>query len=711
MTFEFYPVQPLERLGLRMHGVRRVIGDGYRFTFTLQPSEDIILKSVSVDLTLDLDQHSRIFANGFQSWTESREYDLRGKMPRLKWPATSYGVLVGEGAFRRFRSKQGLFHSWTYSYVRGTDGNIVLFGSVSERQGYTLFEFDTGVGSLRVSRDCAGLKIGETYTALDVVVLPGKEVDVFNAYFQEMSTAEERAGRFARSPVSGWLGSRSHLGDISEPVVLASLAEIRKRDVPLDYFLIGDGWQRETGDWLTPSSQFPKGMKKIATAVKESGYRPGLWIAPYVCGRWSEVYRRHRDWLLRDENGRSVRAGWNGKWGGTFYALDVYNPAFRDYLREVFRVALEDWGFEAVMTDFLYAAALKPRERKTRGQVMCDAVDFVRDLAGDKVTLAGGVPLGPAFHNFDYCRTSSGVSLCWEDRIRRILGFRERFSASSALTSIIGRHQLSRRAFSAAGGDLSMASRKQNMTYEQARTLFRLNLVFSEMFLISDNPAGYSATEMAEYMSAFPVKKKKILDAKFRRGTWTVLFEIDGRQYVLLANLTSKAREFRVEPCLYFDPSVPGFRKYEEVRGLGPYESRCLLRVPSEDWAVAGGTGHVFPGCEVLGPSIQDGAVRLDLHPHARYDTEIFLRVPSRQDTYVVNGQRLRAEEIHDIAFVRLRFGPAEDWLLSNRLSECRREGEGLRPLPKYLQRKQGTQMLPPRESTTNPKNTVSQLT
>ena len=216
-------------------------------------------------------------------------------------------------------------------------------------------------------------------------------------------------------------------------------------------------------------------------------------------------------------------------------------------------------------------------------------MDFVRICwrqgdAGRRVRLTGQISI---------TAVRAVVCLCWEDRIRRILGFRERFSASSALTSIIGRHQRAGEPL-ALPGRFEHGLRKQNMTYEQARTLFRLNLVFSEMFLISDNPAGYSATEMAEYMSAFPVKKKKILDAKFRRGTWTVLFEIDGRQYVLLANLTSKAREFRVEPCLYFDPSVPGFRKYEEVRGLGPYESRCLLRVPSEDWAVAGGMDTCF---------------------------------------------------------------------------------------------------------------------
>ncbi|MGI6663389.1 MAG: glycoside hydrolase family 36 protein [Bacillota bacterium] len=702
MTFDFYPVQPLERLGLSMRGERKVIGDGYRFTFTLTPSEDIILKSVSVEMALDLSHHSRIFANGFQSWTESREYDLREKMPRLRWPLTLGGALVGERALRCFPSARGLFHSWTYSYVRGSDGNIVLFGSVSERQGYTLFELDAATGSLRVSRDCDGLKIGETYTALDIVVLPGREEEVFQAYFQEISPLGDRTGRFAPVPVSGWFGSRDYLGDISEPVVLASLAEIKKRDIPLDYFLIGDGWQSETGDWLRPSSQFPRGMKKIAAAIKEAGYKPGLWIAPYILSRWSEAFRRNRDWLLKDENGRPMRAGWNRKWGGNFYALDVYNPDFRNYLAEVFGTALEDWGFEMVMADFLYAAALRPRERKTRGQVMSDAVGLVRELLRDKVVLAGGVPLGAAFHNVDYCLMGSVASLRWEDSLKRALGYRERPSASNALTSMISRYRLNGKAFAAGGNAMSMSSQTHNMTFDQVKTLLRLNLLFSETFFVSDNPAGYSAAELIEYRSAFPVKAKKILSVRSRRGAWTVSFEIEGRQYVLLANLTSKAREFRVDPCLYFDPSLPGFRKYEVVGDLAPYESRCLLRVPSQDWAVAGGTGHVFPGCEVLDPSFEEGAVKLDLHPHAKYESEVFLRVPDRMDSCLVNGQRLKTEKVHGLTFVRLSLGPEEDRLLVNEPSLRGRKAGSCDVLLKPLQNFQGAHVFSV-ESTTRP--------
>lgn len=658
MTFEFYPVQPLERLGLRMRGERKIIGDGYRFTFSLTPTEEIVLRSVSVDISLDVNGHSKVFCNGFQSWSESREYDLHEKIPRLRWPGVPVNWRAGERIIRPSLPDPGCLHSWTYTYVRHADGNITLCGSVSERPGYTLFELDVGAGILRVSRDCEGRRIAESYVALDIVVLPGREDEVFDAYFQEVNASGKRGGKPAPPPVSGWYGSRNRTGDISEPVVLASLWELKKRDVPLDFFMVGDGWQRETGDWLKPSSGFPGGMKRIAAAAKEAGYKPGIWIAPYVCGRWSEVFRRHREWLLRDERGAPVKAGWNRNWGGYFYVLDIYNPGVRGYLREVFDTALQDWGFDVVAADFLYAAGLKPRERKTRGEAMCDGLDFLREIAGDKVLVAGAVPLGAAFGSADYCMTGSDISMGWEDFLGRLLGVRERHYSLGALTSMVGRHHLGGRAFAAAGSALSLDPAGQKMTPEQLRTLLRLSLLFSETFFVSDNPAVYSPGELAEYRAAFPVKPKKVLNVRARRGALTVYFEIDGRQYVLLANLSPRPREFRVEPSLYFDPSIPGFKEYEEVGYLEPYESRCLLRVPSADWAVAGGTGHVFPGCEVLAVRGADGAAEVAIHPHARSEGDVFLRVPEYMDFCVVNGRRLKVEKSFGLAFVRLRVSP-----------------------------------------------------
>lgn len=44
----------------------------------------------------------------------------------------------------------------------------------------------------------------------------------------------------------------------------------------------------------------------------------------------------------------------------------------------------DEWHFDMVKLDFLYAAAIEPRNNKTRGQLMCEAMDFLRECCGDK---------------------------------------------------------------------------------------------------------------------------------------------------------------------------------------------------------------------------------------------------------------------------------------------------------------------------------------
>jgi alpha-galactosidase len=138
-------------------------------------------------------------------------------------------------------------------------------------------------------------------------------------------------------------------------------------------------------------------MKFIAESIKDKGYKSGLWLAPFACEKRSRLYNEHSSWLLRDTNGRPVRAGFNPGWSGTFYALDFYNQEVRGYLKKVFHNVLMEWGFDMVKLDFLYAVALIPRKDKTRGQIMHEAMEFLREIIGDKIILGCGVPLGSSF--------------------------------------------------------------------------------------------------------------------------------------------------------------------------------------------------------------------------------------------------------------------------------------------------------------------------
>jgi alpha-galactosidase len=43
--------------------------------------------------------------------------------------------------------------------------------------------------------------------------------------------------------------------------------------------------------------QFPKGMKQLADDIRELGFRPVLWMAPFL-HRDESFYNEHKNWFL-----------------------------------------------------------------------------------------------------------------------------------------------------------------------------------------------------------------------------------------------------------------------------------------------------------------------------------------------------------------------------------------------------------------------------
>ena len=74
---------------------------------------------------------------------------------------------------------------------------------------------------------------------------------------------------------------------------------------------------------------------------------------------------------------------------------------------------------------------------------MCDAMDLIRELCGDKLILGCGVPLAPAFGKVDFCRIGADMALSWGKKPFS----REDVSTKHALLNTIFRRELDGRAF------------------------------------------------------------------------------------------------------------------------------------------------------------------------------------------------------------------------------------------------------------------------
>ncbi len=614
------------------------------------------------------------FKNGFQSWSTSREYSPYERDSLLAPLARLIKLhRFGDNHFlrpsiRSWCDRPGKFVSHTYTYLRYAADSITLAGSVDESPGYTLFSVDLPERRLIVSKDVEGGLFSAGDLLLALLICDGPEKDCFSQYWKEGAS---RAGCSSTSTdllPTGWTSWYNYYTDISEEILLGNIEALEKFGAPINYFQIDDGYQEAVGDWLRIKDSFPRGMKYLADRSRTAGFTPGLWLAPFICERRCALAREHPEWILTDERGRRVPAGWNPGWSGTFYALDTDNSDFRAHLRGVFETVFGDWGYEMVKLDFLYAAGMVPRNGKSRGKRMYEAMKFVRSCAGEKTILGCGVPLGSAFFQVDICRIGSDVALTWEDRLLRRLRYPERVSTINSLTGTVERRQMGMGGSPpGTGTDASDADRRPRpiprsrgvaLTPAERYTLFLLNALFGRLLFTSDDVSRYTPEEGKLFLSLFPFREKRFESVRSAGGVTAAVFSLRGNRYRVYANLTEGPVRFVLPPpyplshnpgCYFRSRSVEGrpdpvFAAEGDPVGLAGQESACFVSVPNEDYAVAGSTGNLFPGSEITGIGASMGKLDLELHPNTRNRGEVFIRVPG-PGKYIVNGLDTEAYE------------------------------------------------------------------
>jgi alpha-galactosidase len=533
--------------------------DGTRVTVELTVKKELVISDCRMDTDAALSTDSHVCLNGFQTWTESREFCLDETIPKLSTLARPIMGMYGDYSF--YKASHDKLRSFTYTYIRGNNG-IDFCGSLSESAGYTLFEYRKSKKTLRIMKDCAGLTVRDKYSAFDLFFTQGEEDGVFDRYFKASAVP---APRF--QSCTGWTSWYNYYTKVTQKNVLDNLEAFRSRKIPIDIIQIDDGYQQAVGDWLLINEKFPDGMESLAEKIQSCGYKAGLWLAPLICEKKSQLCLSHPDWVVK-------KAGFNPGWSGFFYVLDFYNEEVREYLRQVFDTVLNKWNYDMVKLDFLYAASLLVRKDKTRGQIMYEFMQFLRQIAGDKMILSCGVPLGCAFGLTDACRVSSDVALKWEDNLLKKVHYRERVSTINALTSTVGRRHLNGRAFLNDPDVFILRSSNTLLTKDQKYTLFLLNCIFGGFVFTSDNINEYSGDEMALYLSSFALKER-VIQKVTQDHLLNLYFTCGDSNFLVISSLS----ETKITQTADFTGKqlVTGFNvKNGGAIEMNPYQTRCF---------------------------------------------------------------------------------------------------------------------------------------
>ncbi|MBR1628044.1 MAG: alpha-galactosidase [Lachnospiraceae bacterium] len=206
------------------------------------------------------------------------------------------------------------------------------------------------------------------------------------------------------------------------------LKGFQKEKIDFSTIQIDAGYTDHIGDWLLPNDRYPNGLKEAADLIKEVDYRAGIWIAPFVVGDGSLLYREHPDWVVHCPDGTPYvqhKSYTEPKiWGNTdcdYYVLDTTHPDAFAYLKKVFQT-YRDYGFSLFKIDFLLWNMLDSStirrfdSSKTSVEIIRSVLSMVREIVGNDGYILGSIaPFMPLIGLVDGMRIAGDVGAKWSD--------------------------------------------------------------------------------------------------------------------------------------------------------------------------------------------------------------------------------------------------------------------------------------------------------
>lgn len=140
----------------------------------------------------------------------------------------------------------------------------------------------------------------------------------------------------------------------------------------VDMFLLDDGWfgnkyprhsdTQGLGDWDETKDKLPNGVGKLVDEAAKKGLKFGIWIEPEMVSPKSELYEKHKDWVIHLPNRDEY-------YFRNQMVLDLSNPKVQDYVFSIVdnlmtkypQIAFFKWDCNSPMTN-IYSPYLKDKQ-------------------------------------------------------------------------------------------------------------------------------------------------------------------------------------------------------------------------------------------------------------------------------------------------------------------------------------------------------------
>lgn len=407
-------------------------GEDTLLSFKSGVDGEFLQDSLGVAITADTDEHLRIKTTCNLPQNPSIIYPiLDGKIANLRGVFRQGFGLGGPSGFLNEEAvkEQGLIESYGVIAIKTDKGWLCLFAR--DNRDYIL-KFDVRY-DLRddVFRLSAGFKVEGTTASPSLT-------DIEVIYREKLSEVLEFASDRIKedynppacdTPAYLWCSWYYYYNnfDFKQLKEFLEGAKSIKPRIEVEYILIDAGYFVSAGDWLSESHLWEGGLKKAFLLIEEYGYKPGIWIAPFMVGNRSEIFKAHPDWMIRYNSGEYIKP-WQmynepKVWGyqdEEYYVMDTSNKGAMEYLLGVFRT-LKSWGAKLFKTDFMLWG-IQDSDKVQRSQAGKTSVQYYRDFMqeiraciGESYWLGCIAPMLPSLGFVNAMRIAGDVGAMWGD--------------------------------------------------------------------------------------------------------------------------------------------------------------------------------------------------------------------------------------------------------------------------------------------------------
>ena len=213
--------------------------DGHRTTVKLVASTDITLVKADVSYPCHINFKDLYFLNGYQSWTDTREYKLATQLRDIK---KSPHIISRMFAM----DKYGDSHFYNYS-IRKSHGHDVFYSkgkyesfifNLNYKTAYLIIELIKDRSSIHLISDVEGLKVnkGQEVTIFDYCYYDNYEEGLY-AFWDAFPIRNVKK-------ILGYTSWYNYYQNINEEIILRDLDALDSR---FDIFQIDDGYETFVG--------------------------------------------------------------------------------------------------------------------------------------------------------------------------------------------------------------------------------------------------------------------------------------------------------------------------------------------------------------------------------------------------------------------------------------------------------------------------------